>query len=67
MRRDRHRRICADVVQHIAAEQTWTGTISDKMCGAITANGREDVGSRMRTCLVRRFTYVLVVDGRCIN
>jgi hypothetical protein len=49
-----------------AAEQTWTGAISDKMCGA----NHKSMGSKMndrdctQTCAKGGSPYVLVSDGK---
>ena len=49
-----------------AAEQTWTGTISDKMCGADHTEMRGKMSDRDCTlaCAKGGAPYVLVSDGK---
>jgi len=49
-----------------AAEQTWTGTISDKMCGANHKSMGEKMTDRECTqaCAKGGAPYVLVSDGK---
>jgi hypothetical protein len=49
-----------------AAEQTWTGTISDKMCGADHSKmgGKMSARDCALACAKGGSPYVLVVDGK---
>jgi hypothetical protein len=50
-----------------AAEQTWTGTISDKMCGADHKSmAKKKMSDRdcTQACAKGRSPYVLVSDGK---
>jgi hypothetical protein len=53
----------------LAAEQTWTGQISDSMCGAkhVSAeHGKKPMSDRdcAQACVQRSAQYVLVVSGK---
>jgi hypothetical protein len=53
----------------LAAEQTWTGQISDSMCGAkhmSAEHGKKPVSDRecAQACVQKGAQYVLVVNGK---
>ena len=57
------------IVPVLAAEQTWTGQISDSMCGAkhmSAEHGKKPVSDRdcAQACVQKGAQYVLVVDGK---
>jgi len=57
------------IVPVFAAEQTWTGQISDSMCGAkhmLGEHGKKPMSDRdcAQACLQMGALYVLVVDGK---
>jgi len=53
----------------IAAEQTWTGQISDSMCGAkhaVAEHGKKKMSDRecVQACIKKGARHVLVADGK---
>src|SRR5580693_1713990 len=57
------------IVPVLAAEQTWTGQISDSLCGAkhmSAEHGKKPVSDRdcAQACVQKSAQYVLVVNGK---